>query len=108
MQLGAIALVLFETILGKFPAEVTHDPVARDLRNHAGSRDGQAVAIAVDDRGLRKWKWKNGKTVDQHVLGRNGKRGERDSHRFMRCSQNINPIDLEMIDNADAPRDFGI
>src|SRR5438552_12670686 len=52
MQFGAVALVLVETILRKLRAKVTHHSVARDFGDNAGSRDTQAVAIAVDDRGL--------------------------------------------------------
>src|SRR5207237_3281991 len=69
MQFGAVTLVLIETIFGKSRAEVTHDPIACDLRDHARGRDRQAVAIAVDDRGLWKWKWKNRESVDEDVIG---------------------------------------
>ena len=108
MQFGAVALVLVETILGKLSAEVTHDPISRDFGDHARRGDGQAVAIAVNDRGLRKGKRKNRKPVDEHMLRRNGESAERDAHRLMRGAQNVDPIDLEVIDNADAPRDFGV
>ena len=70
MKFGAVALVLVETIFGKLGAEVTHDSVARHLGDHARGRDGQTVAIAVNDCGLRKWEWKNGKAIDQNVIWR--------------------------------------
>ena len=108
MKFGAVALVLVETIFGKLRAEVTHHPIARHFRDHARGGDAQTVAIAVDDRRLWKWKWKDRETVDQNVFGRRGERAERDPHRFLRCAQNIDPIDLEMIDHADSPGDFGI
>ena len=108
MQFGAIALVLVETIFGKLCAEVTHHSIARHLRDDARRRDRQAVTIAVDDRRLRKGKWKNRESVDQDMLGRNRERRERDSHCLVRRAQNVDPIDLEMIDNAHAPRDVGI
>jgi len=108
MQLGAVALVLPETILGKLRAEVAHDSVARDLRDDARGGDGQAVAIAVDDCSLWKGKRKNGKPIDQNMLRQNRERSERDSHRFMRRSQNIDPVNLKMIDNTNAPGDFRI
>ena len=54
MELSAVALVLVKTILGKLRAEVTHDSVTGNFGNHARSRDRQAVAIAIDDRRLRK------------------------------------------------------
>src|SRR5947209_3982194 len=108
MKLGAVALVLVETILRKFRAEVTHDSIPRDFGDHTGGRDRQTIAIAVDDCSLRKWKWKYGKTIDQHVLRRGGERGQRDPHGFVGRAQDVNPINLEMIDHADGPRDFRI
>ena len=83
MKFGAVALVLVETIFGKLRAEVTHDSIARHFRDHARGRDGQTVAIAVDDRSLREWKWKNREPVDQNVFRRTGERAESDSHRFV-------------------------
>jgi len=108
MKFGAVALVLVETIFGKLLAEVTHDPVARHFRDHARRGNRQAIAIAIDDRGLRKRKWKNGKAVDEHVFWRKRESGECDPHRLMRRAQNVDPIDLEMINNADGPRDLGV
>src|SRR5438105_15296547 len=108
MKLGAVAIGPVETLFGKLSAEVTHDSVARHFGDHARGRDGQTVAIAVNDCRLREWKWKNRTTIDQNVVRRKRERAQRDSHRFVRCAQNINPIDLEMIDNANAPRDFAV
>jgi len=108
MQFGAVALVLVETIFGKLRAEVTHDSIPRHFRNHARSRDGETIAIAVDDCGLRKWTRKNREPVDQYVLRRRNECRERNPHCFMRRAQNVDPIDLQMIDNADAPGDFAV
>jgi hypothetical protein len=41
--------------LRELRAKVTHDPVARDLRDHARRGDAQADAITIDNRRLRKW-----------------------------------------------------
>jgi len=108
MKFGAVALVLVETIFGELRAEVTHDSVARHLGDYARGRDGQAVAIAVNDCGLRKWKWKNRQAIDQNVVRWKRERTKRDSHRFVRRAQNVDPVDLDMIDNANAPRDFAV
>ena len=108
MQFGAVALVLAEAIFGKLRAEVTHHSVARHLRNHARCRDGQAVAIAVDDCRLWKRKRKNGETVNKNVRGRNRERRQRDPHGFVRCTQNVDSIDFQMIDNPYPPRDFAV
>ena len=108
MKFGAVTLVLVEAIFWKLRAEVTHHPIARYLRNHARGRDGQAVTVTIDNCGLRKWKRKNRKAVNQDVLWRQRQGGERDSHCFMGRPQNIDAINFEMIDDSDTPGDFGI
>ena len=108
MQLGAVAFVLAETIVGKACAEVTHHLVARHLGDHAGGGDRQAVTIAVDDRGLWEWKRKDRQSVDKDVIGRGKERGAGGAHRFVRRPQNVDSIDLEVIDHADRPNDLGI
>ena len=42
------------------------------------------------------------------MIGRNGKRGKGSAHRFVRRAQNINPVDLDRIDNTDCPADLRI
>ena len=69
MQFRAVAFVLAEAIFGEARAEVAHNRIARHLRNHTGCGDGEAVAVAIDDRGLRQRKGENGKAIDQHVVG---------------------------------------
>jgi hypothetical protein len=84
MQFGGVTFVLAEAIFGKMSAEVTHHRVPGDFRDHARSGDRQAEAIAVDNGGLWKWKRNNGQAIDQDVIGRNGKRGKRRTHRLVR------------------------
>jgi hypothetical protein len=108
MQLGAVAFVLAEAIFWKTPAKVTHHPVARDLGDHAGGGDAQTHAITLDDRGLRKWKWNNGQAVDQNVIGRPAERFDRRAHGPVRRAQNVDSVNLDVIDDADCPDDFGV
>ena len=108
MQLGAVAFVLAEAIFREARAEVTHHLVARHFRDHAGGGDRQAVTIAVDDRGLREWKRKDGQSIDENVFGRGKERGDRGAHRFVRRAQNVDSIYLKVIDHADRPNDLGI
>ena len=61
MQFCSVTFVLAETILRELRAKVTHDPVARDLRDNACRGDAQADAIAIDNCRLRKWKGITGK-----------------------------------------------
>jgi len=53
MQFCSVTFVLAETILRELRAKVTHDPIARHLRNDACRGDAQADAIAIDDCRLR-------------------------------------------------------
>ena len=108
MQLGPVAFVLIETILGKAKTKVTHHSVARDLGDHTRRRDRQAVAIAVDDGGLRKWKRKNRQTVDQDVLGSERERLQRRAHRLVTRAQNIDRVDLDRIDYPNGPDHFAV
>ena len=45
-----VALVAFETVVGKLPGEGAHETVARDLGDDRGSGDRQTERVAVDDR----------------------------------------------------------
>src|SRR4029079_1430436 len=56
MQFRSVTFVLAETILWNLAAKVTHEPVARDLRDHACRGDAQADAVAIDNCRLRKRK----------------------------------------------------
>ena len=70
MQFGAVAFVLAETILRELRATFTHNPIARDFRDHARGRDRLAVAISVDDGGLGERKGNDGQSIDQDVFRR--------------------------------------
>ncbi len=108
MQFSAVTFMLAETIFGKTCAEVTHHRVTRDFRDHAGGGDGKAEAIAIDDGGLRKRKWNHGQAIDQYVIGWDRERGNGGAHRFVRRAQNIDPINLDGIDNSNRPTQVGI
>lgn len=69
VEFGAVALVLAKTILRELRAKFPHQTIACHFGDDAGGSNGQTDAIAIDDRGLRQWKWGDGKAVDEHVLG---------------------------------------
>src|SRR5881392_4050129 len=94
MQFRSITFVLAETILRELRAKVTHDPVARYLRDHACRGDAQADAIAIDNCRLRKWKRNDRQTVNQDVVRRFEQRLNREAHRSVARAQNVNAIDL--------------
>jgi hypothetical protein len=108
MQFGAVTFVLAERILWKFGAEVTHDSVTRDLGDDAGGSDAQTEAIAIDNSGLRNWKWNNGQAIYQNVIRRDGERFDCNAHRPMRCPQDVDSINLDMIDKTDSPGDLRV
>jgi hypothetical protein len=106
MDLSAVTFMLAEAILRKIGTEVTHHSVTGNLRDHAGSSDAEAEAIAIDDSGLRKRKGNNGQAIDQYVIRRRAKRFDSDPHGPMARAQNIDSIDLDRIDNTNTPRDL--
>src|SRR5437870_12256676 len=108
MQFGAVTFMLAERILRKLPAKVTHHSVARDLGDYAGGSDAHADAITIDDRRLRKWKRDHRQPVDQYVVGRFDQGFDRQAHGAVARAQNVDPIDLDGINNTDSPSDFGI
>ena len=108
MQFCSVTFVLAETILRELTAKVTHHPVAGDLRDHARRGDAQTDAITIDDCRLWKWKRNYRQTINQNVIRRFEQRFNREAHRTVARAQNVNPIDLNRIDNSDRPSDVGI
>jgi hypothetical protein len=108
MQFCSVTFVLAEAILRELRAKVTHHPVARDLGDHARRSDAQADAIAIDNCRLRKWKRNHRQTVNQNVFRRFEQRFNGEAHRSVTCAEDVNPVDLNRIDDADGPSDFGI
>jgi hypothetical protein len=108
VQFRAVAFVLAEAILRKTGAEVAHNRIASDFRDHAGRRDAEAVAIAIDDRGLRQRKGKDRQAIDENVLRLKGESGDGGAHRFMGRAQDVDDIDLDRINNAHCPGDAAV
>ncbi len=108
MQFGSVTFMLAERILRKLCAKVTHHPVPHDLGDHAGGSDAQTDAITVDDSRLRKWKRDHRQPVNQDVVGRFDQCFDRQAHGAMARAQNVDPINLDGINNTDSPSDFGI
>jgi hypothetical protein len=108
MQFSSVTFVLAKAILGELNAKVTHHPIACDLGDDAGGSDAQAETITVDDGRLRKWKRDHRQPVDQDVVGRFDQGFDRQAHGAVARAQNVDPIDLDRINNTDSPSDFGI
>lgn len=108
VQFRAVAFVLAETIFRKTGAEVAHNRIASDFRDHRGRRDAEAVAIAIDDCGLRERKGKDRQAVDENVLRLKSEGGDGRAHRLVGRAQDVDRVDLDRIDDADRPRDGGV
>jgi hypothetical protein len=108
MQFGSVTFVLAETILRELRAKVTHHSVASDFRNHASGSDAQAYAIAIDDGGLRKRKRDYRQSIDQDVVWHLNQGFDCQAHGTVARAQNVNPIDLDGINDTDSPSDVGI
>jgi hypothetical protein len=108
MDLSAVTFMLAEAILRKMGTEVTHHSVTRNLRDHTGSGDGKAEAIAIDNGGLGNWKGNNGQAINQYMVGRAGERCNGLAHRSVSRAQNIDAVDLHRIDNTDRPTEVGV
>jgi len=108
MQFSSVTFVLAEAILGELSTKVTHHPVARHLGDDAGGSDAQANAITVDDGRLRKGKGDHRQPVDQDMVRRFDQGFDRQPHGAVARAQNVDPIDLDGINNTDSPSDFGI
>jgi hypothetical protein len=108
MDLSAVTFMLAETIIRKIGTEVTHHSVTGNFRDHTGSGDSKAEAIAIDNGGLGNRKRNNGQAINQHMVGRPGERRNGVAHRSVRGAQNIDSVDLHRIDNADRPTEVGV
>src|SRR5207302_990613 len=103
MQFSSVTFMLAERILRKLPAKVTHHSVACDLRDHACGSDAQTEAITIDDCSLRKWKRDHRQTIDQNMIRLFDQRSDCEAHGLVAGAQNVDPVDLERIDNANGP-----
>jgi hypothetical protein len=108
MQFGSVTFVLVEAILRELSAEVTHHPVTRDLRDYARGSDAQADAITVDDRCLWNWKRNHREAVDQNVIRCEHQRFIGQAHGPMAGTQDIDPVNLYGIDNANPPVELAV
>src|ERR1700704_2380404 len=108
VEFRAVTFVLAETVFRKLRAKVTHHHIARHFRDDTGGGDGETVAIAIDDRGLRKRKWNHWKSINEDMLGRIDQRFDRGAHRLVRRAQDIDAVDLDVIDHADGPGDLTV
>jgi hypothetical protein len=84
-----VAFMLGKTILWVKQVAFEHDAIALDFRNDTGRRDAKAYAISSDQRGLRAWKTRDGKSIDKGV-GRAGRKlFNHGAHSGVRSAEDI-------------------
>src|SRR5205085_2553594 len=103
VQFRAVAFVLAEAILGISGAKVAHNRVPRDLRDHARGGDREAVAVPVDDGGLREGEWEYREAINEYVVGLNREDGKGEPHRLVGGAQDIDRVDLDRINDSHRP-----
>jgi len=84
-----VAFMLGKTILWVKQVAFEHDAIALDFRNDTGRRDAKAYAISSDQRGLRAWKTRDGKSIDEGVGGAGRKLFNHGAHSGVRGAEDI-------------------
>jgi hypothetical protein len=90
---------------GKLPVQPAHDPVACDLGDDARGGDGKRQPVSFHDRVMRKREIPHRQAVDQAVVRRRSQRFHRASHREMRGSQDVEPVDFTAVRRGYRPVD---
>jgi len=88
-----VAFMLGKTILRVEQIALEHDAVTLDFGNNAGRSDAEAYAITADQRGLRAWKTRDGKAIDEGVGGPGQKLFDHCAHARVGGAENIEAID---------------
>jgi hypothetical protein len=103
-----VAFMLGKTILRIEPVALEHDAVTLDFGNNAGRRNAEAYAITANQRGLRAWKTRDGKAIDEGVGGPGQKLFDHCAHPGVRCAEDIETVNFLRGDGDRSPTDFGI
>ena len=103
-----VAFMLGKTILWVEPVALEHDAVTLDFGNNAGCGYAKAYAIASDQRGLRAWKTRDGKAIDEGVGGAGRKLFDHGAHSGVRGAENIEAVDFLRRDCNGSPPNVGM
>jgi hypothetical protein len=103
-----VAFMLGKTILRVESVALEHDAVALDLGNDAGRSDAEAYTITTDQRGLRTWKTRDGKAIDEGVGGPGQKLFDHCAHPGVRCAEDIETVNFLWGDCNGGPPNVGI
>src|SRR5437763_8341906 len=102
---GAVALVAGEAVLGELLVGLEHQPVARDLRDDRRRGDRRAARVSVDQVALRAGQRGQRDEVGDDELGDDAEHGQGLAHGQDRRLQDIDAVDGEVVDDADADGD---
>jgi hypothetical protein len=103
-----VAFMLGKTILRIKTIVFNHDAVALDFGNDAGCRDAEAYAITADQRSLRAWETRDGKSIDKGVGWAGRKLFDHGAHPRVRGAEDIQAVDFLRGDRDGCPTNFGI
>jgi len=103
-----VAFMLGKTILRVETVAFVHDAIALDFRNDTGRRDAKAYAISSDQRGLRAWKTRDGKAIDEGVGGARRKLFNHGAHSGVRGAEDIQAVDFLRGNRDGCPPNSGI
>ena len=94
MLLRAVSFVFGKSVFRPLPVEFEHQPVARDLGQHAGGGDGIAAGVAFHNGRVRHRHGLDGPSVHERVFRRGLQLRERVVHGAMRGAQDVDGINL--------------
>ncbi len=106
MLRGSVAFVAAKSILRIKRIHFIHDPVAGDLCDHAGCRDGKTQTVTPNYRRVRGRKVAHRKSVNQYMIGLKGKPAKRFAHRPMGRTQDVDGVDGRNALDRDCPTDM--
>lgn len=98
---GGIALVAGEAVGGIDPVIGAQQPVAKHLGDDGGGGNRQAASVPLHQRFAVLVQAGNGQTIHQNAVGGGVERVEGEAHGPVRGPQDIDPVDLLGLDDAD-------
>ena len=107
MLLRAVTFVLGKSVFRPMPVKFEHQPVARDLGQHARGGDGIAAGVTLHNGCVRHRHGLDRPPVHERVFGRGLQLRERVVHGAMRGAQNIDGINLSGPNLRDGKLHFG-
>jgi hypothetical protein len=103
-----VAFMLGKTILRVEAVALEHDAVTLDFGNNTGRRDAEAYAISSDQRSLRAWETRDGKSIDESVGRAWQKLFDHCAHPGVSSAEDIQAVNFLRGDCDGGPPNIGI